>query len=1214
MKGLRKILISVMCALCVTSGAVAYQGFNNSKSANADTVTVSQDIQSIIDALDGTFGDKGATTKYVQNYQMANGGTASGILMQINVSTSRNDLANGLYDTGNTVINLPFDITNMTGDTNPFAGVIFSPDSYPDVVTNDTTALQSVHIGLHNVNSMEGFAYTFGNETAGDGSYLDKKDAPDTSFNSRVWYTNGGGAFVSATGSYWPNNTTHNYNTRARVGTSINGYSKTPFNMYYDYATNTGYKDIAAYPAHESNTVRLVQMWNVNPKQRTSIAFDNKYLGKDVALKDYTGSQEWKPFNGFENGKARASLRYIVKAGKDASILFTSFMGVDLTNPNNVATNNNVLAVEKENIQYLRDVKIDFPKVEFVNGFTGAKVNDFTGVVNVYKGSRNFVGEYGSYGAPANANNDSGLTLVASNINYADGYTFTEDGAHVLEFVQNGKKVYKQVNVVYDAVAATQTIGSVSIDDVIANLKSTDDNFTVTRGSATTVGSNKTFSGLKLNITKSGTITFDKVMNVSGFTYTNRIENTPIIGLLPIPEKSLVGLVPKTSGEMAAAVANGSLVLNNEFKGIKIILTDAHDETNKVEIRVNHTPIFDGSPDGPSVDGNTYFNSQVNVIAYKGNTHTNDRAYNKSSGVMYGSPRQFSFFGYQQDATNFIYDGNKNAVYTNNDGNKNTGTKNSYLLKMLGVPAREYNLYNDPDNGGKYTACNDAKMQDTWSGFTNGEVKLSIEATLEDGVESGNLMITNLFGLDLTGTEETAEVKAYSDYPSNVSFSETIEAGEFAVPSIKLANAWFSDYESNYAGNVEVALNGAVLQTVPVGSNMNLTAPGVYSFTYSLPGNRKVTYSSKLNGKINLSLGGDVYVQVDGKRYRNGDVIEYYKDVKGSIVGAENWVLGDLTFGNGFAYDFNVVNENAYSFGADISVLPLEFNLSLIAREKYTLKYYVQGKLYDTITVEQGENAVLPNEAVNVTGYNFICWNKGSDIISDSTILPETANYSAEVYEINAYLTPIIYIVNVDIEESFKQYATLTGANGYFTIESDLNGLPVPVVSDNSLVFAGWYYKGKLVTKGSELPCVDGETVYACLTKAYNTVTYKEGNVVLGEDKIIVNDKVIEKQIFKDGYVLEGWYKDSAKTQKYVFGSAITSDITLYANWVKVDSTTIDGTKNDFVDENGATINGSNVGAFHNANAVGIITLVLTVLGLGCIIAIVVMYFVKKRK
>ena len=90
-KKAKTFLVTALCATLVASGALAVNAFASKTPSIAatgdyETVEVSNDIQTIITALNKTLpGNKYqgfASAKYVKDYQMANGGTASGILVE----------------------------------------------------------------------------------------------------------------------------------------------------------------------------------------------------------------------------------------------------------------------------------------------------------------------------------------------------------------------------------------------------------------------------------------------------------------------------------------------------------------------------------------------------------------------------------------------------------------------------------------------------------------------------------------------------------------------------------------------------------------------------------------------------------------------------------------------------------------------------------------------------------------------------------------------------------------------------------------------------------------------------------------------------------------------------------------------------------------------------------------------------------------------------
>lgn len=72
--------------------------------------------------------------------------------------------------------------------------------------------------------------------------------------------------------------------------------------------------------------------------------------------------------------------------------------------------------------------------------------------------------------------------------------------------------------------------------------------------------------------------------------------------------------------------------------------------------------------------------------------------------------------------------------------------------------------------------------------------------------------------------------------------------------------------------------------------------------------------------------------------------------------------------------------------------------------------------------------------------------------------------------------------------------------------------------------------------------------------KTYYTVTWHYNNGKDdAEEPIEAETRVFEPDTpEREGYVFSGWYTDEALTEEYIFGSKITADIGLYANWAAV--------------------------------------------------------------
>ena len=65
------------------------------------------------------------------------------------------------------------------------------------------------------------------------------------------------------------------------------------------------------------------------------------------------------------------------------------------------------------------------------------------------------------------------------------------------------------------------------------------------------------------------------------------------------------------------------------------------------------------------------------------------------------------------------------------------------------------------------------------------------------------------------------------------------------------------------------------------------------------------------------------------------------------------------------------------------------------------------------------------------------------------------------------------------------------------------------------------------------------------------------GGTEVAKQEVVTGQKCSEPGSIKDGFVLEGWYKDEALTQKFDFANdTVSAAMTLYAKWVAEDPTT----------------------------------------------------------
>ncbi len=1205
-KGLRKILAGIMSLAMCISGGIAISSLNatNAKANTSTPIQVSSDIQKIIDGYaTRTYSGIKMNVEYVENQTLNNGTTGiNGIKFTIE------NIGSVEYE-GELYPNFTVDVSSFTGN-DAYWGAIYAPDG------GNQSAHERMEVYLRNVDEK----YALSARTGFDGTQT-----------FRVWKSGYGQNGVGTIGVYNPTDASkvYNFNT-GKTYAKTDGSMTKPFNYYYDYATNVVYKDTSNGNGVDGvdaiDKYRLGQILNLNPTNFGSV--DSSLIepySAGVTLRNYTGAATQFPFEGLRNGKAYIGFRPNIKVGKSMSFILTSYAGLDLTNKNNTFGEDcKVLFAENDNA--FKGVDYTIPTAEFTTPF-GDEITtaQFDGKVNVYKGSRAYKFAYGSIGASvASIANDTGLTVTEYvNKSVGDKIIFDEAGVYTLEYVDNqGYTAYKTVNVTFDP-EATNVIGSVTIDDLLSNLQA--DGVTFTKNSSVEAsGSGVTFNGVKVDVTNNTVVNYAKPINLQSFFYNTKSDNAPIIGLVPTPNTAYTGgNIPTTIEAYGQAVANGTLPeFNSEFEYIEIVLTDVHDATSKIHVRITCNPHPDAAPDGPRDNGTTYKGALVDVWADKDGVSTGNVGYNKGYGVRFGAVRNFSYMGYSTEAFKLIYDYDKNAIYSSVDGDKNSNVTNSYLLKMFGVPAKDYDKYVDPDNGGNYKACSldERKNQTTWNGFTNGDVNLSIEFKLKTGVSKGTVVMTNLLGLDLTGGQTSFDVKSYKDHCSDEALNEYTPAGEIVVPKITLKNTFIENYSRSYEGKVVVMHNGTKIDTVNAGDKYDLNKPGKYDFVYDL-GARKFIHTTKVKAGVKFVINGSASVEIDGQKYFNGDVYLTDKDFDFAEKISQNWYFINSSLvdeATQSAIDY-VKTENEGSIAIDNLTISNVYTVTV--RENYTLNYYVQNKLYDTKIIKQGENAVIPSVNPSVTGYTFSTWLKDGVEFGGDDLLPITDTYGAEVYNVKAYLIPINYTATLVLDKSFDGMATMPSASGVFNIESSLDGFAKPTIDATNgagYVFGGWYYNGKLITSGSDLPSQD-VTVYAYLTNEHFTITYKEFNsqgkvIVVGTSDVVVGEKVSAKEFSKDGYVLEGWYTDVACTQKYNFGQTLSDDVELYANWVKVGDDMVDGVNQELVKPSTDIVTNVETGAFNKIDGLGITSIILAVVGLIATIVMAVLVILKLKK
>lgn len=311
-----------------------------------------------------------------------------------------------------------------------------------------------------------------------------------------------------------------------------------------------------------------------------------------------------------------------------------------------------------------------------------------------------------------------------------------------------------------------------------------------------------------------------------------------------------------------------------------------------------------------------------------------------------------------------------------------------------------------------------------------------------------------------------------------------------------------------------------------------VSTSATYSFTVYGASSLKANFALK---SYNIDVEADDHGSVTGKGiYYYGESITV-KAKPETGYHFVNWTI-----------DGNVVSTNAnYTFTVS-GPADLKANFAI---NSYTVKFVNDdGTLLKEAQFVYGSTAFYhvnetPKKKPTVQyTYTFAGWDKKLGAVTDD--ITYTATYEATV---NKYK---ITFKNEDgsmLQTSEVEYGKLP------VYEKDTPTKAATV--QETFTFAGW---------DKEISKVTGETVYTAtytskpITK--DSINYKYFTVafVTNGGSEIVSQLVAEggvafrpEEPLRERYTFGGWYIDEALTKPFSFATAITSDITLYAKWIK---------------------------------------------------------------
>lgn len=412
----------------------------NKTAKAADGITLSSDIQKIIDDINASSPSE-FSAEYVKDLTIPDGnGTVSGVRVSI--------LASG--DTINKKILSDIDVNGLTKD-----------DSFLGIVFDNFGSTPDFYIGMSDLNGDVNFMKL--NTIGGD-----SKANPRGRMTIRKVI---GGSWKGEFNIY---SSYHGYGVNSHpypaVAYSRQAYTATPCNIYYDNGLNVLLADKALNSQDGVENSKVVELLNVQPNMYANYA--DPITGE--ALVNSTVSSV-NLIEGYSYNSVGLNVRSI--SGLDKSFIITNLAGLDLTDPNAAYTAVNASLQLKDYSSQLSShtviagAEAKIPEAHLASRITNAYVADFAGTVNVYGKKRaSAAAEYGSYGyAYKTAEADLGAA-IATGLTAGANYTFANTGDYTLEYVSNsGDKLYVDVNAIENtpkAVALTAANASVDKQEV----------------------------------------------------------------------------------------------------------------------------------------------------------------------------------------------------------------------------------------------------------------------------------------------------------------------------------------------------------------------------------------------------------------------------------------------------------------------------------------------------------------------------------------------------------------------------------------------------------------------------------------------------------------------------------------------------------------------------------------------------------------------------
>lgn len=352
----------------------------------------------------------------------------------------------------------------------------------------------------------------------------------------------------------------------------------------------------------------------------------------------------------------------------------------------------------------------------------------------------------------------------------------------------------------------------------------------------------------------------------------------------------------------------------------------------------------------------------------------------------------------------------------------------------------------------------------------------------------------------------------------------------FTESSLTIAFEYTVSYESN--GGTEFdsqdLTNGSLI-SVPTPLKEGFTFLGwFYDEELITPFSPSTTLQSDITlyAKWNLNAYTISFETFDGTVMN--EMIKLYGS---SLPMIENPVKDNFTFSGWYL-------DSDYTMAFDFTMMPSR-NITLYAKWENSIIFDTNGGSFiNSITQESGAVVFQPDNPTK-DGYTFIGWYSDQNFINEFTFdsMPSTNITLYAKWQINQYIIGFESNGGNEIDNIIQDYDT---------------GIIRPIPVKTGYTFMGWFRDEGL---SQEFLLDKMPSTNVILYAKWEVNQYTISFVTNGGSEIlpIIQDfnSTIQQPLdpTKLGYSVEGWYTDEELTQKYVFSTMPSENISLYAKW-----------------------------------------------------------------